>query len=454
MRAPRPAGSGRLRGLSDSQWLIEGAIGVAAYVSLAALPVLLMLAPPVPPARGFLREFSVALGFAGLGILGLQLVLTARLHRIKAPYGIDAVYYFHRVISLAALALVAAHPVLLIVEDTANSELFNVASAPLRARLAVLALVLVIALLATSFFRSRLGLGYELWRTTHGIMAVVMLAAAVAHVELVGHYVSTPAKRVLWIVYPAVWAVALVWSRVVKPAVMLRRPWRVVDVKPERGSAWTLTLEPDGEGLEFAPGQFIWLHLGTSPFAMAEHPFSISSSAQQTDRIELTIKELGDFTSTIGSTKVGETAWVDGPYGQFSTDRHRADSYVMIAGGVGITPIMSMLRTAADRGDERPFLLVYGVSSLEEATFAEELDELTRRMPLRVVMVPARPPAGWEGESGFVTRDVLERHLDDAFRHAEFFVCGPEPMMRSVSASLEVVGVPARSVRYELFGLV
>lgn len=452
--AEGPTRSNRQRGLSDSEWLVRGAAGIVAYLALAALPVLFMLVPPLPPARTFLREFSVALGFAGLALLGLQLVLTARLRRIKAPYGIDAVYYFHRIISIVAFALVAAHPVLLVVEDASKLALFNVFTAPPRARFAVLALVLTAVLLVASFFRTRLRLGYELWRRTHGLMAVVMLAAAVAHVELVGHYVSTPAKHVLWIVYPALWTVALLWARVVKPAVMWRRPWSVAGVRPERGSAWTLTLKREGERFEFAPGQFVWLHLGATPFAMAEHPFSISSSAERTESVELTIKELGDFTSTIGDTPIGERAWIDGPYGQFSMDRHRADGYVFIAGGVGITPIMSMLRTAADRGDTRPFLLIYGVSSLDEATFADELTELEERIRLRVVLVPARPPDGWEGESGFVTRELLERHIGEELSHAEYFVCGPEPMMRSVSESLEALDVPAQSVRYELFGLV
>ena len=443
------------RGLTDSQWLVRGAAGIAVYVLLAILPVLFMLVPSQPEGRTFLREFSVALAFSGLALLGLQLLLSARFRRLKAPYGIDAVYHFHREISLVALALVAAHPLLLVVDDPTTVQLFAVWSAPLRSRFAVAALLLLAALVGLSYYRQRLNLSYELWRRTHGLLAVTMLAAAVAHVELVGYYVNTPLKRELWILYPLVWVVVLAWTRAVKPSILLDQPWNVVSVTPERGHAWTLRLTPSRDPMEFKPGQFVWMHLRTSPFAMAEHPFSISSSAETPGAIELTIKELGDFTSTIGQVEPGETAYIDGPYGQFSVDRHRAERYVFIAGGVGITPIMSCLRTLAHRGDRRPLTLVYGVASLDEMTFREELEDLAASPHLELVTVPARPPADWAGESGFVDEALLRRRLSAAdLADAEFFVCGPEPMMRGVSASLAALGVGPERVRYELFGLV
>ncbi len=360
------SGSG---GLTDRQWLVRGALGVALYLALVATPVALMLVPPLPEARTFLREISVALAFGGLAVLGLQLLLTARIGWLKAPLRIDAVYHFHRQISLVAFALVVAHPVLLVLDDPGVLRLLDVTSAPWRSRFAVAALTLFAVLLTLSYFRQRIGIGYELWRRSHGLLAVVMLTSAVLHVELVGWYVNTPLKRELWVVYPVVWVLALSWARLLKPALLLSSPWSVESVRPENGRAWTVTLKPTAAPIRFDPGQFVWLHLGRSPFAMAEHPFSIASSAEHRATIELTIKELGDFTGSIGAVEPGQKAYVDGPYGQFSIDRHRAASYVFIAGGVGITPIMSMLRTMADRTDQRPLTLVYGASSLEEMTF-------------------------------------------------------------------------------------
>lgn len=450
--APTPSQSG----LTDRQWLLRGALGIAVYLVLAAAPVAVMMLGGTG-GRTFMRELSVALAFSGLSVLGLQLLLTARFKTLKAPYGIDAVYHFHREISLAALALVVAHPVLLIVEAPATLALFDVISAPVRARFAVAATVAMALVIVLSYFRRQLRIGYELWRRTHGLLALITLVAAVVHVELVGYHVSTPAKRVLWILYPTIWVVALVWSRLIRPARMVRAPWTVEEVRPERGRSWTLRLAPPaGVRFSFDAGQFVWLHLGHSPFSMAEHPFSISSSAQDADSIELTIKELGDFTAAVGKTAPGTRAYLDGPYGQFSVDRHRAPRYGFIAGGVGITPVMSMLRTLADRQDRRPLTLLYAAATLEDMTFREEIEQLAESsLDLTFVPLPARLPADWNGRpSGFITNELLLDVFGHRHEETEYFVCGPEPMMRAVAAGLHAVGVHPSQVRYELFGLV
>jgi len=439
--------------MSDRRWLVRGGIGIAVYVVLTLLPLALMLAPARPEGRTFLREFSVGLAFGGLAILGMQLVLTARFRRVKAPYGIDAVYHFHREISLVALALVLAHPLLLIVDDPHTISLFNVFTAPMRARFAVVALVATGVVICLSYFRRQLRLRYELWRRSHGFLALIALVAAVAHVELVGYYVNTPLKREVWLVYLGAWVATLGWARIVKPALLMREPWRVDSIREERGNSWTLSIVPKRAGLRFDPGQFVWLHLGASPFVMAEHPFSVASSAEARGHLEITIKGLGDFTSTVGSTEVGAIAYVDGPYGQFSVDRRRAKRYAFIAGGVGITPIMSMLRTLADRRDARPLSLVYGANTPEDMTFLEEIQSLTERLDLEFVPVYRVPPDGWQGEIGFIDTGVLGRHLHE-IRSTEFFVCGPESMMDAATASLRELGVGASQIRYELFGLV
>jgi predicted ferric reductase len=445
----RPLGSG----FSDRQWLIAGAVGIVGYVALVALPIILML-QAAPADRSFIRELSVALAFAGTAIIGLQFLLASRFRHLKAPYGIDAVYHFHRQISLLALGLVVAHPILLVVDNPDTLALFNVLTAPWRARFAVTSLVAMALLIGLSFFRTRLGIGYELWRRTHGLLALVGLGAGITHIELVGNYVSLPVMRELWIVLPAISAVSVLWIRIVKPVLLLRSPWRVTEVRPERGDSWTLRLTPERHRFSFQPGQFAWLNIRSSPFAMAEHPFSFSSSAENTEAVEITIKELGDFTSTVGTIKPGEVAWLDGPYGQFSTDRHLASRYVFLGGGVGITPIMSMLETLADRADRRELTLFYGVPTLEAMTFRERLEVVGQRLNLQLVPVVERPEDGWEGETGFITAELISRHIDIADEDVEYFVCGPEPMMKAVSAALDELGVSAKQVRYEQFGLV
>ena len=331
---------------------LQGILWIALYLLLTLAPLLLLLVGPTPPGRGFWREFSVALGFAGLAMLCLQFVLTARFRWLKAPYGSDIVYFFHRQVSLVAFAIVLAHPLILFIEDPARLGLLNLFAAPWRARFGVTAVLALIALVAISLWRRRLRIHYDEWRIGHGLLATAAVALAMGHIVLVGHYVGTPWKQALWIAYGVFWVGLLAYVRVIKPWLELRRPYVVAEVKPERGNAWTLTLRPEGHaGMTFHPGQFAWLTLRSSPFADREHPFSFSSSAEQPERLGFTIRELGDFTRQIGQVRPGERVYLDGPHGAFTTDRHdHAAGFIFIVGGVGITPIMSILRTLADRG--------------------------------------------------------------------------------------------------------
>jgi predicted ferric reductase len=271
----------------------------------------------------------------------------------------------------------------------------------------------------------------------------------------VGYYVAVPWKRALWIGIVVTWIGVLGWVRLVKPWRLLRRPYRVARVAPERGDAWTLAVEPVGHpGFAFQPGQFAWVTVGRTPFSISEHPFSLASSPSTDGRVAFTIKELGDFTRTVGRIPEGARVYLDGPYGAFTIDRHPAPGYVFIAGGIGIAPIMSMLRALADRGDQRPLVLVYAYRLWERLTFREEIEALRSRLALRVVHVLAEPPADWRGEAGLVRADLLDRHLPADRRRLVYFVCGPVPMIEAAERALHRLGIRRARVHAELFDLV
>src|SRR5262249_22004344 len=156
-------------------------------------------------------------------------------------------------------------------------------------------------------------------------------------------YFGDPWKRALWIALTIFWIGLLLYVRIVKPLFALRRPYRISEVRKERGDTWTLRMEPEGhKGLRFRPGQFGWLTVWGSPFKISAHPFSFSSSAAVKDgSVAMSIRNLGDFTSGIHEVPVGRRVYIDGPYGAF-TPQNPADMHVLIAGGVGITPMISM----------------------------------------------------------------------------------------------------------------
>jgi predicted ferric reductase len=390
-------------------YAVRGAVWVTIYLLFILAPLFALLAGSLPPTRDFWTEFSVAIGYSGLALMGLQFGLTARFRYVTDPWGEDVIYHFHRQISLIAVGLVVAHPLILFVVRPELLALLNSIQASWRARFAALSTYSLIALVVMALSRAKWKIGYETWHLTHIVLAVVAVTAGLLHMVGWSFYLGDPWKRALWIGLTILWIGLLLYVRIVKPLFMLRRPYRVSEVRRERGDRSTLVMRPDGHpGFPFRPGQFGWLTVLGSPFKITGHPFSFSSSAEVADgRVEMSIRNLGDFTSEIHKIPVGRRVYLDGPYGAF-TIGNPADMHVLIAGGIGVTPMMSMIRTLADRGDTRPVILLYGNRDWESITFREELGALQARLNLTIVHVLANPPAGWTGEQGFITAEMFK----------------------------------------------
>src|SRR5215211_4342794 len=438
---------------------VGGAFQVLVYLAVTIAPLVLAWSG-MEPGRGFLINFSVALGFVGLSLMGLQFVIAARFQSVAAPFGIDVLLQHHRQIGYVSLLFILAHPLLLFVADTGYLALLDLTTAPLRAKMAVTSTVALVIMVALSIWREKLRLSYELWQLTHGVLAFMVIVAALTHVLLVGYYVNEPLEIVLWLWMSAVFVGLILWVRVVRPLELRRKAWRIEEVIPERGNICTIVLKPSRlharrfDGFHFEPGQFAWITVNKSPFAITRHPFSISSSAEKTERVALSIKASGDFTRNVGYLKAGATAYLDGPHGAFTIDRHYGPGFVFIGAGVGITPLMSMLRTMTDRSDPRPCYLFFGNRGWEGVAFREEIEELKGRLNLEVVHVLSRPPEGWEGEEGRIDAAVLARHLPERYQRLQYFICGSDSMMDDTEDALVRLGVPKRRVHSERFGMV
>ncbi|KIH75692.1 Predicted ferric reductase [Geoalkalibacter ferrihydriticus] len=434
---------------------LRAAFWILVYLALVLTPLFVLLIGPRPLAGGFWVDLSLALGFAGTAMMAVMFLLTARFQRATAPFGIDLIYYFHRLASIGAFIFILLHPLLLVVRDPALLGAMHPAVMPWHLWAGTVSFAALAALMITSLWRKQLRIHYDEWRVAHMLLAVAALVLAVAHIAGVAHYSALSWKSGLWLLIALSCGATIVYVRLVKPLQMLRRPWRVVEVIEERGSSWTLVVRPERHaGFRFLPGQFAWLTLWSSPFAMKEHPFSISSSAEAVREVQFTIKELGDFTSRIGRVKPGTRVYLDGPYGTFSIDLSRAPGYVFIAGGVGIAPVMSMLRTLVDRGDRRPLQLFYAYHTWERLTFREELAQLKEQLDLEIVYVLSEPPPDWQGETGYLSEEIFARHLPADRAARECFICGPTPMIRVAERGLARQGVPPTHIHSELFDLV
>jgi ferredoxin-NADP reductase len=237
-----------------------------------------------------------------------------------------------------------------------------------------------------------------------------------------------------------------------------RRSWEVVENRDEGASTRTLVLRAVGHaGLRFAPGQFVWIATRWRGLFAQEHPITVASSPERDGgrTIELAIKELGDWSrEVVPSLQPGARVRIDGPFGAFTSDGVPAQRLVLVAGGVGVTPMRSILLAMRDRGDKRPVTLFFAARSRTRAMFADELERLRGELDLQLVFVFEEPAEGERCERGFLTEEVFRRHLPADLRFTHFFVCGPAPMMDAVDRMAAGLGVRSSRVHTERFDMV
>ena len=246
-----------------------------------------------------------------------------------------------------------------------------------------------------------------------------------------------------------------VWVKIIKPARLARRRWTVSAVRPLAANITQVELAPpEGVAFDHRPGQFVFVRFRGHAVRAEQHPFTISS-APAGGAIGLSIKACGDFTQTIDRLAVGDTATVEGPYGRFSYElRSRAGAeLVMVAGGIGITPFLSMLRRMAAVADGRPVTLVWACRTEAELFCRAELVGLAETLPgLRRYIVLSRQD-DWPGETGHIDEAMLQRLLTDVDRQARAFLCGPAGMMKAGTKALRRLGFRGDRIHDEKFSL-
>lgn len=433
--------------------ILRGAAWLACYLLLILFPLIVgwLWHSPGVEGRPFSLQFSTACGYVALTVMAFEFSLISRVGFAAAVFGQDALLQFHRQMGFVAAALILMHVVFVLRNGYPLTWLIPFSEGSVHwGTLAAYSLVLLILL---SLIRKRLGISYGWWQVTHSFLANAILAMGAVHVLRVGSFVGPMAMKELWAVYLLLVIGLVLRFRLLKPILMWGRRWQVVESRKEAGSSRTLVLKPVGhDGLTFEPGQFAWLNTGKTPFHRDQHPISFSSCASDEPggEIAFTVKALGDWSGTsVPRLQTGDTVWVDGPYGVFSPDREQGPGYVLIAGGIGVTPFYSMCLTFAERGDRRPVVLFYAGGTSEDLTFRDQLDSLLGRLNLEIVYVLTDPAPGWTGERGYVTAEVLKRHLPKQFKRMQYFVCGPTPMMDAMEKILPGIGVPAECIHSE-----
>lgn len=430
---------------------------IVAYIALTLLPLILAWAGARPP-RQFWDEIASGAGMLAFTIMLVEFVLSGRFRAVSGRIGMDVTMRFHQLLARSVLVLAIVHPFLYqtgfnrpLPWDTTRQHTLAIEPGAMLTGLAGWLLLIVLVIL--SIGRDKLPYRYEVWRWMHGLGALLIAALILHHTLTIGRYSQDPVLAGLWIFLFAAAALTLAYVYGLQPILQARRRWVVDSVAPAGLKTWRLRLAPvNHRGIAYQAGQFVWLNIGHSAFSHRENPFSISSAPSSGPKLEFIIKELGDFTAMIGSVQPGTRAFIDGPHGNLVTTNREERGIALIAGGVGIAPMLGILRELRLKNDSRPTMLIYGNRREEQIVCRDELDNLARDQGTEVIQVLSEPPQGWTGHTGMIDAGLIKNALSGHEPGQWLFVlCGPPIMMEIVEDSLIALGVPPGQILAERF---
>ena len=382
------------------------------------------------------RQLGIMLGWTGCGMLLASLFLALREPRLATMLGgLENMYWWHHRFGMAGYLALLAHPLLLAGASlpASPSEAWQLLS-PLSESWPVwtgwLSLLMLIAGLGATFVTR---LAYRIRRPIHAMLGVAVLVGLI-HLILLG--IDEPVAPIL------VASLAMLTLRFIREDWGVgAHPYVVRSVARISPGAVEVSLAPLGDPISTRPGQFALvafqsgLHFkGCGEF----HPYSVSA-VEDAARFKVAVKALGDCTRNIQSIEPGVAARVQGAFGAFLGDPSAAPQ-VWIAGGIGITPFMGLLRAGRL---ERPTTLIYLCRSESEALFAEELRALAASRTNFTLVLRAT------GDRPIDPQTVVP---DADLSKAEFWLCGPPPMIEAFAGFLRRRGVVNRRMHFEDFG--
>lgn len=234
--------------------------------------------------------------------------------------------------------------------------------------------------------------------------------------------------------------------------------YTVSKIEKATPALWVIEFKPvNGQLTNYNPGDYFFIRFQNADITTEGHPFSTSSaiSKQFSNTIEFMIKEAGDWTNSLANIKVGDTATLEGPYGDFYPNETRTSDrpFVLMGGGIGLTPNLSILRSEIELKSQRKIHLVWAVSYKSDLFMLDELESYKKVNPnfQYDIIISNEEVDGYP--FGFISTPYLEQiKVSEIYQGSEFFICGPDIMMESTKNVLLENGVPEEYIHVDEFG--
>ena len=390
----------------------------------------------------------------------LQVFLMARVPFVERSYGQDELARRHRLVGFVSFNLMLVHVATIVLgyAATANRSVLGQAwemvwSYP-GMLLATAGSLLLVMVVVTSVRAARRRLRYESWHLLH-LYAYLGAGLALPHQIWTGaDFVGTPWARVYWWSVYALSLGAVVVYRIGLPVFRSLRHRLVVERVVTEGPG-VVSVHLRGRNLHRLPvsgGQFFSWRFLSGPGWTKAHPWSLSA-APTTDRLRITVKDLGDASSALPRLRPGTRVLIEGPYGRLLPSLRTRPKVTLMASGIGVTPLRALLEELDFAPGE--VTLLYRASSDIDLVFRDELSALAEQRSARVVWLPGKRvphrPSWLPASIGhFSDRDALRWLVPDIAEH-DVFLCGADAWMSAAREAALACGVPSENIHLERF---
>jgi predicted ferric reductase len=402
---------------------------------------------------GWLTNAGRITGLLAGYLLVVLLALMARIPALERGVGTDQLARWHGMIGRYTVSLAVAHTLLIIWGYAVSAHTGVVAQTGTLLTsypdvlMATVATGLLVAVGVVSARAARRKLRYETWHFIH-LYTYLAVALAFSHQFSTGaDFVTNRPARVLWSALYIGVAALLIWFRMAQPVVQaLRHRLRVVEVRresPDTVSIWLTGRHLDELGAE--PGQFFRWRFLAKGLWWAANPYSLSAPPRP-DLLRITVKASGDHSKALTSVRPGTAVLAEGPFGAFTAARRRHRRVLLLAGGVGITPLRALFESLP--GGPGEVTLVYRAGSPRELVLRDELEWIARDRGAQVHYLLG--PRGHGRRADPLSAATLARLVPGLPAH-DVYICGPPGMTHEARRVLRQAGVPRRQIHHESF---
>ncbi len=382
------------------------------------------------------------LGLVGMVLFSINLILAGKLKFLDKYFkGLDKVYINHSRLGAISFSMLLFHPLFLVVKyitiSTQQAAMFFVPFTDMPVTWGIISLFLMIILISFTFY---IKLKYHIWKMSHKFMTLAFFFAIIHTLFISSDVSRNNFLRYYILILAAISLLIIIRKAIFDYFINIKLKYKIKNIFELNKDIIEIEMEPLSGKMNFISGQFAFFSFFGLGISNESHPFSISSYEKE-NNLKITVKKLGDYTNILNNLKINDGVLVDGPYGNFSYKKAENKNQIWIAGGIGVTPFLSMVKSL-DSNYNIDFY--YAVKEEKEAVHVKDFEEISQKnINFKFIL--------WDTTyKGYINSGLI-LNLSKSLDNKDIFLCGPPKFMESLKNQFISLGVDIKKIHYENF---